>query len=113
MLTDAGYRIDIDSDWHRFAALVGADPSGADTAALIEAVEMVAVPLFGAQPPAWAAPHLPGMRELICRACRELSARHADDPGAALQYARIGLQVDPHDEELVRIANTINGIAGE
>ncbi|ORW05009.1 hypothetical protein [Mycobacterium kyorinense] len=113
VLTDAGYRIDIDSDWRRFTKLVGVDPSGADTAALIEAVEMVAVPLFGAQPPSWAVPHLPGMRDLICRACRELAARHADDPGAALRYANVGLEVDPQDEELVTIANTINGIAGE
>ncbi|ORB77065.1 hypothetical protein BST46_26625, partial [Mycobacterium timonense] len=104
VLTDAGYRIDIDSDWRRFTKLVGVDPSGADTAALIEAVEMVAVPLFGAQPPSWAVPHLPGMRDLICRACRELAARHADDPGAALRYANVGLEVDPQDEELVPIA---------
>jgi hypothetical protein len=102
-LTEQGYRIDIDSQWRRFTDRVGTDPANAETAALAQAATMVTTPLFGADPPDWALPHLPEMGQLICQVCRELAARHADDPQTALAYAQLGLDVDPSQRELAEI----------
>ena len=106
-LTEQGYRIDIDGEWRRFTDLVGADPARADTAALAQAAAMVATPLFGLEPPDWVLPQLAGMQELICGVCRELAARHADDPAAALSYAQLGLAVDPSQRELAEIVQML------
>lgn len=106
-LTEQGYRIDIDSQWRRFTDLVGTDPANAETAALAQAATMVTTPLFGADPPDWALQHLPEMGQLICQVCRELAARHADDPQTALAYAQLGLAVDPSQQELAEIVEML------
>lgn len=95
-----GYRIELDSQWSQFAELAGADPTQAPTAALAAAAAMISTPLFGENPPAWAATQLPAMQALICQVCRELAARHADEPAQALTYAQLGLAVDPDHAEL-------------
>lgn len=106
-LTDEGYCLDIASQWGQFVELVGPDPARAETAALVRAAAMVRTPLFGAQPPSWAQQYLPAMADLICQVCRELAARHADEPAAALDYARLGLAVDPGRAELGQIVEML------
>lgn len=107
--TDAGYRIDIDSDWRQFTSLVGDDPATADTEALTQAATLIAGPLFGQQAPAWAQQQLPAMQALVCQSCRELAARHAEEPDQALAYARLGLQIDSGNAELSEIVAMLTG----
>lgn len=108
-LVGGGYRIDIPCDWAEFTDLVGPDPVAADTTALAMAAAMISAPLFGATPPAWTAGPLPAMRTYAAGVCRELAARHVDQPAAALGYARQGLTVDPDNAELADIIDTLSG----
>lgn len=112
VLTEQGYRIDIDSDWQRFTDLASPDPATAPTQALAEAVDLIKAPLLGADAPTWAVPLLPAMTDLVCCVCRELAARHADRPDQALAYARRGLDVDPGRSELVEIVEMLTNSGG-
>lgn len=105
--TEDGYRIDLDSDWVRFVDLVGSDPVTASTGNLARAAELVAGPLFGAEPPPWVAEALPAMMTLVAKVCRELAARHVEQPDMALAYARRGLTVAPGHEELGEIVSML------
>lgn len=114
VLTDGRYRIDIDSDWGRFTALAGPDPAAADTADLIAAAALVSGPLFGVQPPRWAAPLLEEMRAQVGAVCRELAARHSDQPQVAARYVGVGLGVDGGNAELSEIGAMLSGqLSGE
>ncbi len=113
VLIDGGYRIDIPCDWTTFTNLAGTDPAVADTDALASAAAMISGPLFGANPPAWAAELAPSMRTYAAAVCRELAARHVDQPAAALGYARQGLTVDVGNKELVEIIDTLTGQLSE
>lgn len=104
-----GYRIDIASQWSQFVELAGEDPTQTGTASLVAAASMISTPLFGDNPPQWAATVLPGMRALICQVCRELAARHGDEPAQALAYAQLGLAVDPDHTELGEIIALLAG----
>lgn len=110
--TDAGYVLEINSEWRQFVELVGEDPATASTDALASAAAMVSAPLFGAQPPRWAAAHVTEMTSVVCRVCRELAARHCEDPAAALRYARLGLVFDPGHGELGRMVELLTQGAG-
>ncbi|MBE5477910.1 hypothetical protein E3G68_005264 [Mycobacteroides abscessus] len=106
--TEDGYRIELDSDWTRFVALVGSDPAASPTENLARAAELVTGPLFGAEPPPWAVTEaLPAMATLVANACRELAARHAEQPDMALAYARRGLTVAPGHQELGEIVSML------
>ncbi len=109
VLIDGGYRLEIDSDWTRFMALVGADPAAADTDALVEAAALIGGPLFGGVAPRWARDLVGPMRARTGAVCRELAARHSDRPAQALRYAQLGLSVDPASAELSEIIDTIGG----
>ena len=113
VLIDGGYRIDIPCDWTAFTNLAGTDPAVADTDALASAAAMISGPLFGANPPSWAAELAPSMRTYAAAVCRELAARHVDQPAAALGYARQGLTVDAGNTELVEIIDTLTGQLSE
>ena len=113
VLIDGGYRIDIPCDWTTFTNLAGTDPAAADTDALASAAAMISGPLFGANPPTWAAELAPSMRTYAAAVCRELAARHVDQPAAALGYARQGLTVDAGNTELVEIIDTLTGQLSE
>lgn len=111
--TDAGYVLEINSEWGQFVELVGEDPATATTDALASAAAMVSAPLFGAEPPRWAAAHVAEMTSVVCRVCRELAARHCEDPAAALRYARLGLVFDPGHCELGRMVELLTqGVGG-
>lgn len=107
LATEDGYRIDLDGDWARFVALVGSDPVMASTESLVRAAELVSAPLLGADPPSWGAEVLPAMRDLVASVCRELAARHVEQPEQALAYARRGLTVAPGHEELGQIVSML------
>ena len=107
------YTIDIACDWRNFADLVGADPSAADTTALAAAAAMITGPIFGPTPPHWAAPLLEPMRTAASAVCRELAARHSDQPAAALGYARQGLAVDADNTALLEMVETLAGQLGD
>ncbi len=111
--TDDGYRIDIDSDWAQFRALIGSDPSAASTEALERAAQVVDGPLFGNEPPSWAVAQVPGMAAVVAQVCRELAARHSGDREQALGYARRGLAVAPGHPELGEIVSILNTIGGQ
>ena len=53
------------------------------------------------------------MRAYAAAVCRELAARHVDQPAAALGYARQGLTVDVGNKELVEIIDTLTGQLSE
>ncbi|MBS1691252.1 MAG: hypothetical protein JST91_03415 [Actinobacteria bacterium] len=105
--TDDGYRIDLDSDWASFVALVGSDPVTSSTGNLARAAELVTGPPFGAEPPSWATEALPAMTALVGDVCRELAARHVEQPDTALAYARRGLAAAPGHEELGEIVSML------
>ncbi len=113
LLVDGGYNIDIPCEWRDFTDLAGPDPAAADTAALTAAAAMITGPLFGPTPPAWTAAIVPGMRTYAAAVCRELAARHVDQPAAALGYARQGLTVDADNTELAEIIDTLTGQLSE
>lgn len=108
MATEDGYCIDLDSDWARFVALVGSDPVTSPTENLARAAELVTGPLFGAEPPPWVVTEaLPTMTTLVANVCRELAARHVEQPDMALAYARRGLTVAPGHQELGEIVSML------
>lgn len=108
LATEDGYRIDLDSDWARFVALVGSDPVTSPTENLARAAELVTGPLFGAEPPPWVVTGaLPAMTTLVANVCRELAARHVEQPDMALAYARRGLTVAPGHQELGEIVSML------
>ena len=108
MATEDGYRIDLDSDWSRFVALVGSDPVTSPTEHLARAAELVIGPLFGAEPPPWVVTEaLPAMTTLVANVCRELAARHVEQPDRALAYARRGLTVAPGHQELGEVVSML------
>lgn len=113
VLGDTGYCIDIPCDWQTFINVVGPDPATADTDALAAAAAMIEGPLFGPTPPAWTNDVLAPMRAYSAAICRELAARHVDQPAAALGYARQGLTVDPGNAEIVEIIDTLTGQLAE
>lgn len=106
VMSDARYSIDIDSDWRRFVE-TAQDPATAPTEQLTAAAELITGELFGGHAPQWAAAVLPPMTGLITAVCRELAARHVDQPQTALSYAQRGLQVDPTNTELTEIATML------
>ena len=110
--TDTGYVLDINSEWRQFVELVGEDPATASTGALASAAAMVSAPLFGAEPPRWAAAQIAEMTSVVCLVCRELAARHCEDPPTALRYARLGLVFDPDHFELGRMVELLTQGAG-
>ena len=105
--TGDGYRIDLDSDWASFVALVGSDPVTSSTENLSRAAELVTGPLFGGEPPSWAAEVRPAMTALIGDVCRELCARYVEQPEVALGYARRGLAAAPGHQELGEIVSML------
>ncbi|MBZ4571553.1 bacterial transcriptional activator domain-containing protein [Mycobacterium avium] len=105
--TEDGYRIDLDSDWASFVSLVGSDPATSSTGNLARAAELVTGPLFGSEPPPWATEALPQMTTLVANVCRELAARHVEQPDTALAYARRGLAVAPGHQELGEIVSML------
>lgn len=108
-LVDGGYRLDnIDSEWAHFTALAGPDPAQTDTAALAAAADLITGPIFGARPPRWARPLLEPMRAHTAAVCRELAARHSEQPAEALRYAQIGLSVDPTNPDLTDIVDMLD-----
>lgn len=112
VLVDGGYRIDIACDWKTFTDRVGPDVAAADTAALAAAAAMITGPLFGEYPPAWAAALVVSMRRHAAAVCRELAARHVDQPAAAAGYARQGLAVDTDNPELLEIIDILTANPG-
>ncbi|TKV35374.1 bacterial transcriptional activator domain-containing protein [Mycobacteroides abscessus] len=112
MVTDDGYRIDIDGHWSRFTALTGTDPATAATEKLSQAAELVTGPLFGGdEQPGWALQA--HMSDLVATVFRELAARHVDDPARAMDYARRGLAVKPGHQQLGEIVSTLGGAGWE
>ena len=106
--TDDGYRVDVGGDWSRFCELVGDDPAEATTETLRRAAQLVSGPLLGREPPPWAAAVVPLMAERVVEVFRELAARHSEDSGQALDYARRGLAVSPGHPELAEIVSILN-----
>lgn len=106
VMNDDGYSIDIDSDWRRFVE-TAQDPATAPTEQLVTAAELITGELFGGHAPQWAGAVLPTMTGLITAVCRELAARHVDQPETALYYAQRGLLVDPTNTELTEITTML------
>ncbi|SII84737.1 hypothetical protein [Mycobacteroides abscessus] len=112
VVTDEGYRIDIDGQWSRFTALTGTDPAAADTEQLSQAAELVTGPLFGGdEQPGWALQA--NMSDRVAAVFRELAARHVEDPARAMDYARRGLAVKPGHQQLGEIVSTLGGAGWE